>query len=408
MYHLTVITSPCNDPKPVHSRSRPINLHPAGSRMTTKPTYEELEAKIEALELELSVSKKKDNTIIRLLSEDFKQLADRSQDAIYQFDIESQTFSFFNKQFLSLYAIEEKGVKTLSSKSVLLHIHPDDRERVKAARALSLLPENKSGEVEYRFLQPDDSLRVMHDRWTVVRDHDGQPIAIEGFIRDNSRSKQAEKEFELSIRNSLIGCYIVQDSTFKYVNPEFMRITGYSEDELIGADPLNIVQKKYRRQVNENFIKMLKAERLFPYEFCINDKCGNTKWIMETATSIQYKGRRAALGYFMDISQSKQVEKERLAKEKLQSVLELAGAVGHELNNPLQVVLTCTEKLAPASGGSQRQSRLYSLLKTNIEKMRKNIQKIQNITQYATKDYVDGKKIIDIDASSPGMPGDES
>jgi hypothetical protein len=32
--------------------------------------------------------------------------------------------------------------------------------------------------------------------------------------------------------------------------------------------------------------------------------------------------------------------------------------------------------------------------------MRKTIQKFQNITQYATKDYVDGKRIIDIDAAS--------
>ena len=68
--------------------------------MTIKPTYEELKAKAKALELELSVSKKKDYTMIGLPSEDFKQLADRSQDAIYQFDIESRTFPFFNKQFL--------------------------------------------------------------------------------------------------------------------------------------------------------------------------------------------------------------------------------------------------------------------------------------------------------------------
>ena len=77
-----------------------------------------------------------------------------------------------------------------------------------------------------------------------------------------------------------------------------MRITGYSENELIGTDPLNIVQKKYRRQVNENFIKMLKAKRLFPYEFCINDKNGNAKWILETATSIQYKGPTRCPGLF--------------------------------------------------------------------------------------------------------------
>ena len=153
--------------------------------------------------------------------------------------------------------------------------------------------------------------------------------------------KQAEDKFELSMHNSLIGSYIVQDTKFRYVNPEFTRITGYSEDELIGTVSLNIVQPEYRRYVKANAIQMVKGQRDYPYEFCITDKNGNTKWILETATSIMYKGKRATLGYFMDISKSKQVEHERLEKEKLISILEMAGAVGHELNNPLQVVVTC-------------------------------------------------------------------
>lgn len=105
--------------------------------MTIKPTYAELESTVAVLKRELAVLKKPDNTLTRILSEDFKQLADRSPDAIYQFDIESRTFSFFNRQFLSLYAVEENGVKILSPKSVILHIHPADRHKVKSARALS-------------------------------------------------------------------------------------------------------------------------------------------------------------------------------------------------------------------------------------------------------------------------------
>ena len=368
--------------------------------MIRKPSCEELIAKVRTLEHDLAIIKKQDNSPIRMLSEDFQRLADRSQDAIYQFDIESRTFPFFNKKFVALYAMEEDGLKNLSPKSVLLRIHPDDRQKVKAARTLSLQHQNNSGEIEYRFMHPDGSIRVMHDRWTVIRDNLGQPSAIEGFIRDNTWRKQAEKEFELTIRNSLIGCYIVQDALFRYVNPAFTSITGYREEELIGTRPLDIVQPKYRDQVRENFIKMLKAERDFPYEFCIFDKNNNTKWIMETATSIRHKGKRAALGYFMDISKSKQVEKERIEKEKLLSVLELAAAVGHELNNPLQVVLVCAQKLASISSDDQRKSMFYQKLIDNIEKLRNAINKFENITQYATKEYVDGKRIFDIDAAS--------
>jgi PAS domain S-box-containing protein len=368
--------------------------------MNQPPTYEELVAKIKALELELAAIKKQGNTVIRQLSEDFSKLADRSADAIYQYDIESRTFSFFNKQFLSLYGIKENGVNRLSPKSVLLHIHPDDREKVRTARTLSFASPNSTGEIEYRYLSADGEVRVLHDRWTVVRDRQGRPTAIEGFIRDNTWRKRAEAEFERSMRNSLIGCYIVQDAKFQYVNPEFRRITGYGEEELIGTYPLDTVQPAFRSQVRANFIKMLKGERDFPYEFCITDKNGNTKWILETATSIMYKGKRAGLGYFMDISKSKEVEKERLEKEKLLSILEMAGAVGHELNNPLQVVVTCTENLAPAPDGDQRKAQYYRLLKKSVDKIRKTVRKFQNITQYETKDYVQGEKIIDIDAAS--------
>ena len=212
--------------------------------------------------------------------------------------------------------------------------------------------------------------------------------------------KQSEKEFELTLRNSLIGCYIVQDARFRFVNPEFTRITGYSENELIGTLSLNMVQPEYRQSVRENFIKMLKGQRDYPYEFCINDKHGNTKWILETATSLIYKDKRVALGYFMDISKSKQVEQERLEKEKLISILEMAGAVGHELNNPLQVVVTCIKNLAPAQNDAQAKSEYYRLLIHSIDKIRTTVRKFQNITQYATKDYVQGRRIIDIDAAS--------
>jgi hypothetical protein len=45
------------------------------------------------------------------------------------------------------------------------------------------------------------------------------------------------------------------------------------------------------------------------------------------------------------------------------------------------------------------------LLKRSIDKIKKTVGKFQNITRYATKDYVQGKKIIDIDAASQDETG---
>lgn len=259
---------------------------------------------------------------IQGVSEDFKRLADRSLDAIYHFNVVSRKFVFFNKLFRKLYGFEGKKEVEITTKSVLLRIHPDDRESVKEAREESLRPGSGHGEVEFRFLHPEGSLRWMHDRWIVLRDQEGKPSAIEGHIRDYTERKLAQDELEQSRRNALIGSYIVQNGRFTYVNREFTRITGYSEKELLGLRSLDIVLEDYQTSVRENAVRMLKGEGLTPYEFCISTKSKETKWIMETVTPIHHKGHQAILGYFMDITQSKIAEQERLEKERLQSALD--------------------------------------------------------------------------------------
>jgi hypothetical protein len=60
----------------------------------------------------------------------------------------------------------------------------------------------------------------------------------------------------------------------------------------------------------------------------------------------------------------------------------------------------CAEKLPLASGDEHRAATLHRLLEKNVAQMKVTIQKFQNITQYASKEYVDGKKILDIHKAS--------
>ena len=370
--------------------------------MTEKPTYEELLEKIENLEKALSRAKEKDRAVIRALSEDFQRFADRSRDAIYRYDIESRTFPFFNKLFLENYGSKIDGTETLTLQSALSHIHPEDQDKVIRAIERSFQSGTNAGEIEYRHLQSDGSVKWMHDKWTIIRDENDMPSAIEGFIRDNTRRKQAEEELERSRHNALIGSYIVQDAAFRYVNPEFCRIIGYSEDELLDTHPLSYVHEEDRDLVAENAIQMLKGAANTPYEFRIIHKSGKIRWIMETITPVTHAGRRASLGYFMDITHRKSVETERREKEKLQAIIELAGSVRHELHNPLQIVLTCSEKLSLGNAPDPLMNERLRLLKRAVKRLVDLAGKFQNITRYTTKDYVQGKKIIDIDNASGG------
>ncbi len=369
--------------------------------MSRKPTYEELEARIRELEATPdSKTKNSDRDIIRTLSESFQQLADLSQDAIYLFDIESGTFPFFNMRFLELYETEEKGHKILSSHSAAQHIHPEDVEKLRAARARTLEEGGTQGEAEYRYINPDGTTRWMHDRWSVVRDIQNRPLAIEGFIRDNTQKKQAEDELKRIRNSALIGSYIIQDRRFRYVNPEFCRITGYTKEELIGMPSMNLVHADYKEHVQKNAVLMLTGQRTTPYEFRVVDSEGRVKWVMETVASVKHEGLQASLGYFMDITQQKQIEIEQRDKGKLKAILEMAGAVSHELNSPLQVVLTGIEKLGDETLAQSRRKDLIRLVRNSTLRIVELSSKIQKISKYAAKDYVGGTKIFDIDAGA--------
>lgn len=107
---------------------------------------------------------------------------------------------------------------------------------------------------------------------------------------------------------SPIALYIVQDGCFQLVTPAFQRILGYSEDELLGASSLQFVHPDDRDTVRERAIKMLKGQRFSGYEFRCVSKSGEVKWAMETVTSVQYHGKRAILGNFVDITERKRTE----------------------------------------------------------------------------------------------------
>ena len=99
----------------------------------------------------------------------------------------------------------------------------------------------------------------------------------------------------------------------------------------------------------------------------------------------------------------KRAEQQRLQREKLQGVLEMAGAVCHELNQPMQALTVYCEYSLRAK---VKNNPLYDQIRRIIEKidiMANVTRKLQNITTYETKDYIQGTKIIDIDKAS-GTP----
>ena len=265
----------------------------------------------------------------QVLFDDFKRLADCSQDGIYHCDIESRRFLFHNHKFSFFFGLENEADTAIISNQIIKTIHPEDREPAIKALNKSLTAGHTEGEAEYRVLLPDGSIRWLHDRWIVIRNPKGKPLAVQGFIRDNTQRNLSDLQFIESKQNALIGGYILQEGKFKYVNPQFISITGYTEEELLDKQSMAIVHEDYREHVRKSAVAMLKGTSLTPYEFCVLDKSGSTHWVMETVTSINYKSQRAVLGYFMDVTKLHQM------KDNLSTLGLMLGTISHSLRGCL-------------------------------------------------------------------------
>jgi CheY-like chemotaxis protein len=99
------------------------------------------------------------------------------------------------------------------------------------------------------------------------------------------------------------------------------------------------------------------------------------------------------------LTQKKLVER-LVEQEKLRGVLEMAGAVCHEMNQPLQAVTWATELLLKevAPEGCLYPAALDII--RNIEKIGEITRKLQGITRYETMTYIGDTRIIDIERAS--------
>ncbi len=130
----------------------------------------------------------------------------------------------------------------------------------------------------------------------------------------------SEKDlYKILAYSSQVGCYIMQDGQFQFINSHFLDYTGYPEKKLLKMSPPSLILPEDRRRTAKNAIMMLKGQRFSPYEFRIVTKDGRIKWIMETAMSITFKGRRAILGNSMDITERKEAGRRLEELEALES-----------------------------------------------------------------------------------------
>jgi PAS domain S-box-containing protein len=153
---------------------------------------------------------------------------------------------------------------------------------------------------------------------------DGHDYLLESFIDISERKfieselQESEAKFRDLAERALVGIYLFQDGIFRYVNPKFADIQGYSVDEIIDVlGPKNLVHPDDWPSAEKNIMERLsETSQSIDYEVRIVTKTGEVRSVELTGSRTIYQGRPAIIGTIMDVTDRKRVE-EDLQEAKL-------------------------------------------------------------------------------------------
>lgn len=227
-------------------------------------------------------------------------------------------------------------------------------------------------------------------------------LAVERKESDEAYKRQ-RKILEKILQTSPVGIALLENRIFKWVNPEMITLFGYDRKEDFEGYSAEMIYES-----NESFVKhgdaiysTVSGSKRSELEAILIKKDG-TKFPASIHISSADPNNPMAwiIATFTDISTRKLADAEKIKNEKLQGVIEMAGAVCHELNQPLQALIGYSELILMDQKQDSQLSRDTAAIKKNVERIARITHRLSNITSYKTVDYPGNKKIVDIWGSS--------
>ena len=322
--------------------------------MPKKPTYEDLEKRVQKLEHTESECKR----LLKRLNHShdlINYIISHARSSIAVHD-RALKYIYVSKRYLKEYKIKEQNVIGKHHYEVF----PDLPQKWRDVHQRSLAGEVLSAE-EDPYHREDGS--VDWTRWECRPWYEsdgsiGGIVIYTEVINDRKKIeeelRESEEKYRLLIENQTdLVVKVDIDGKFQFISPSYCEMFGMTNEELLGKKFMPYVHEDDR----EATAKAMEALYYPPHTAYIEQRAmtkDGWKWLswMDTAVLDENKDVVGIIGVGRDITERKQTEKtlreseEKLVRsKKMESLGLLAGGVAHDLNNVLAGIVSYPELL---------------------------------------------------------------
>ncbi len=238
-------------------------------------------------------------------------------------------------------------------------VHPEDLDYVH-----NEINKHFNGEIpiyqsEHRMMCKDGTYKWILDRGKVIsRSEEGKPLRVIGTHTDITERKRAEEELFIAkmkieesetkfkaITNQATEGIALSDleGNYKFVNPAFCTMTGYSEEELL---TMTVFDVKAKTQPHESFFQSKSTKEGLPIEVNLQRK-DKSEFISEIIGRVIKVGNQDfVLGTVRDITERKRAEEEILQRAKQLATLLTASQALAATLDLTTILQTITESAA--------------------------------------------------------------
>ncbi len=284
---------------------------------------------------------------LRESEERLRYLSLATNDAVWEWNIQDDEL-VWNEGYEALFGRSSPaGEKALKSWSEC--IHPDDFESTTQALFATIESGGDYWEGEYRFRHTEGHYIHVHDRGRVMRNSHGEPVRMLGGMTDLTKARQAEAQLleQATLLEKAKDAILVRDldHTILFWNRGAERLYGWTAAEAIGCSIAELLYDSTEQFEEATSTVLEKGD--WSGEIEQFDKEGRSKTVEGSWTLMRdAEGNpKSILAINTDLTDRRELERQFLRTQRLESLGTLAGGIAHDLNNVLTPILMSIELL---------------------------------------------------------------